>query len=117
LNTTIDSLWIPICYSAGYATGTMIGTFISNNFVNGLICMQVITQKDNHELIAAVRDQGYGVSIVALKNDYDAVEKEMLIIEINKKSLKELTNLIKKYDASAFIMVNETKLVQNGYIK
>ena len=117
LNTTIDSFAIPLCYAGGYATGTMLGTFISNKFVNGLICVQVITQKDNHSLIDAIRDQGYGVSIVALKNDYDAVKREMLFIEINKKSLKDLTELIKKEDASAFMMVNETKIVQNGLIK
>ena len=117
LNTPLESIWIPICYSAGYATGTMIGTFISNKFVNGLICVQVITQKNNHRLIDAIREKGYGVSVVALKNDYDAVKKEMLFIEINKKSLKSLTELIKENDASAFVMINETKIVQNGLIK
>lgn len=117
LNTPFDSWWIPISYSAGYAAGTMIGTFISNNFVNGLICVQVITQKNNNILIDAIRERGYGISVVALKNDYDSVKKEMLFIEINKKSLKDLTNLIKEKDASAFIMVNETKIVQNGLIK
>ncbi|MBQ6841504.1 MAG: DUF2179 domain-containing protein [Bacilli bacterium] len=117
LNTSIDSIWIPLSYSGGYATGTLFGTLISNKFVNGLICVQVITQKNNQELIDAIREKGYGVSIVALKNDYDAVKKEMLLIEINKRSLKELTGLIKKEDASAFIMVNETKIVQNGIIK
>lgn len=117
LNTTIDSLWIPISYAGGYATGTMIGTFISNKFVSGLVSVQVITTKNNQALIDAIREAGYGVSIVALKNDYDAVKKEMLLIEINKKSIKHLTEIIKKYDASAFTVINETKIVQNGLIK
>ena len=117
LNTTVDSILIPLCYSSGYATGTLIGTVISNKYVSGLICVQVITQKNNYELIEAIRERGYGVSVVALKNDYDDVKKEMLFIEINKKSLKELTLLIKKLDSSAFMMVNETKIVQNGLIK
>ena len=117
LNTTIESLWIPFAYSGGYATGTLLGTFISSKYVSGLACIQVITQKNNQTLIDAIRDRGYGVSVVALKNDYDAVKKEMLIIEVNKKSIKDLTNLVKSYDASAFIMVNETKIAQNGLIK
>ena len=41
----------------------------------------------------------------------------MLYIGINNNKLKELTGLIKEYDKSAFIVVNETKLVQNGLIK
>ena len=64
-----------------------------------------------------ISDSSVTPHIVALKNDYDAVKKEMLLIEINKKSLKNLTTLIKKVDASAFLMINETKVVHNGIIK
>lgn len=117
LNTAINSIWIPLSYSGGYATGTMLGTFISSKYVSGLACVQVITQKNNQNLLDAIRERGYGVSVVALKNDYDAVKKEMLIIEVNKKSIKDLTDLVKIHDASAFVMVNETKIVQNGLIK
>jgi len=117
LNTTIDSLWIPICYSGGYATGTMIGTFISSKFINGLVCVQVITKKNNKELIDELREKGYGVSVVELKNDYDAVKREMLFIEIQKKSLKELKRIVEEIDNTAFIIVNETKVVHNGKIK
>lgn len=117
LNTTIDSIWIPLSYAGGYATGTLLGTFISSKYVSGLACVQVITKKNNQPLIDAVREQGYGISVVALKNDYDSVKKEMLLIEVNKKSVKDLTDLVKVHDASAFVMVNETKIVQNGIIK
>lgn len=117
LSTTVDSLWIPISYSLGYATGTMIGTTISNKFVSGIVSVQVITHKDNKELINAIREKGYGLSICALKNDYDEVKKEMLIIQANKKSLKELTKIIRSKDAGAFLAVNDTKVVHNGYIK
>ena len=41
----------------------------------------------------------------------------MLFIEINKKRIDHLNKLIKSLDEKAFIVVNETKLVQNGYIK
>ncbi len=117
LNTDIDSIWIPLSYSLGFATGTLIGTFISHHFINGLMCVQVITKIGNKELIEQIRGAGYGLSVVALNNDYDEVKKEMLMIELNKKNLKGLVNLIKKYEPNAFLMINETKVVQNGYIK
>ena len=41
----------------------------------------------------------------------------MLFIEIDKKNLSHVTSIIKKLDKKAFIVVNETKLVQNGFIK
>ena len=41
----------------------------------------------------------------------------MLFINIDKKEEKHLRNLIKSNDKSAFIVVNETKYVENGYFK
>ena len=117
LNTDIESLWIPLAYSAGFATGTLLGIVISKHFISGLMCVQVITKKNNETLINAIRQNGYGLSIVSLNNDYDEIKKEMLIIELNKKSLKKLINIIKNTEPNAFLMINETKVVQNGFIK
>ena len=39
----------------------------------------------------------------------------MLFIEIESDRYNELTNLIKSLDERAFIVVNETKYVHNGY--
>ena len=41
----------------------------------------------------------------------------MLYIEIKNKSFMKLQDFIKKNDEKAFIVVNETKYVQNGFIK
>lgn len=41
----------------------------------------------------------------------------MLFIEIDKKRISGLRQLIKKLDPKAFMVVNETKYVQNGYFK
>lgn len=117
LNTKIDSILIPISYSLGYATGTMIGTFISNNFVSGLVLLQITTKKGNKKLINKVRSLGYGLSIVPLISEADSIKKEMLFIETTKKTSKVLVKEIKKIDPGAFIIANETKYVQNGYIK
>lgn len=41
----------------------------------------------------------------------------MLVIEIKNKKLNSLKKLIDEFDKDAFIMIKETKLVQNGYFK
>ena len=41
----------------------------------------------------------------------------MLFIEIRHKNLDHLKEFIRKNDDKAFIVVNETKYVQNGFIK
>ena len=117
LVTTIDSILIPIFYSAGYATGTLLGTYLSNNLINGIIGLQVITDKNNRKLIDKIRDEGFGISIINLKNYYKQQEKEMLFIQLSKKRLKALIKIIKDIDSNAFIVMNETKYIQNGFIK
>lgn len=117
LNTSIDSILIPIFYSAGYAVGTYIGGFISNNFVDGLIGVQVITkEKTSGKMMDEIRDKGFGVSAIDLKNTKDE-NKDLLIIQLNKSNLKKLTHIIRTIDPDAFVIINETKYAQNGIIK
>lgn len=117
LVTDVKSIFIPISYSLGYATGTFIGSFLSNHFIKGVVGVQVVVEKGNNQLLKAVRKHGYAVSIIDLKDDYNGKERDMLFFQINNRNLKKLIALIKKYDEKAFIVVSDTKAVQNGFIK
>lgn len=117
LITNVESILIPISYSLGYATGTFIGSYIANNFVKGIVGVQVVVSKDNKPLLSNIRKHGYAVSVVDLKDDYEGNQRDMLYFQINHRNLKKLISLIKKYDESAFIVINDTKAVQNGFIK
>lgn len=117
LNVNLDSLWIPISYSLGYATGILIGSFISNNFIKGVENVTIITKKENDILINTLRNNGFGISIIDLKNDFDNVKKQMLIIEVDKRYLKKLIKIVKSIDKDAFISISETKQIENGVLK
>lgn len=116
LNTTETSLWIAIAYAGGFATGTYLGGFISEKFIKGNFTVQVIT-KNKNDMVAILRDEGYGVSVIDIKGKKEEEEKYILFIQINKNRFEQLRSIIKKIDNKAFIIVNETKYVQNGYIK
>ena len=66
-------------------------------------------------MLKEMRDKGFGVSVVDLKKTNDNHKKNMLIIQLNKKKLKELTHIIRTNDPDAFVVINETKYVQNGF--
>lgn len=117
LNTTETSLWIAIAYSLGFATGTYIGGYLSDRFIKGNFGVQVVTSNNNHKLIDVLRSEGYAVSVIDVKGQDKANEKYMLFIEIQKNNFEHLKRLIHSIDKKAFIVVNETKYVQNGYIK
>lgn len=117
LNTEGNMVLIAISYAGGYATGTLLGSKLSKLLVKGVVGLQVVVKENSDKLINDLRRNGYAVSVIELKNDYEGQNKDMLYIGVNNNRLKEVTRLIKEHDKDAFIVVNETKLVQNGLIK
>lgn len=115
LNTEITSIWVAISYSLGFATGTYIGSIISNKFIKGIFGIQVITA--DYSIVDVIRKNGYGVSVLDVEGHNKENEKYMLLIEITNDKLNNIRNLIKSLDPNAFIIVTETKFVQNGYFK
>ena len=114
LNTTESGLFIAISYSLGFATGTYIGSIFSEKFIESNLSIEVITEKK--ELADKIRKKNYGVSVLNVNGQED-VQKYMLVIEIKNKKLESLKKLIDELDKKAFVMIKETKLVQNGYFK
>lgn len=115
LQTESNSIFIAISYSLGFATGNYIGALLSDKLITGNVSVQVFTNNNNLEKI--LREHGYGVSSVVYTGYEEEAHKHMLFINIDKKKEKALRELIKKNDEEAFIIVNETKYVENGYFK
>ena len=115
LQTESNSIFIAISYSLGFATGNYIGALLSDKLITGNVSVQVFTNNNNLEKI--LREHGYGVSSVVYTGYEEEAHKHMLFINVDKKKEKALRELIKKNDKEAFIIVNETKYVENGYCK
>lgn len=117
LNTDIQSPFIVMSYAGGFATGSILGTFVSKKFVNSLIKVEVITTKATPENVEKIRLEGFGISVIDILDNEDDVDKKMLIITLNSKHLEELKRILRHIDKKAFVVVNESKIVQNGFIK
>lgn len=111
LNTEIKSVLIPLSYSLGYATGTYLGIFLSSKLIKGNLTVSVISNKINKDDIQLLKAQGFGISIIKMENN-----KKYLLFEINKKRFDELKNALLSIDNKAFIIVNESKVLYNGFI-
>lgn len=113
LTTKVTGIYIPISYSLGYATGSYIGMLLSEKFIKGILGVQVITKKKPANLIKAIKKYNIGVSEIKLSGE----NKSMLYIQIKSDKLEKLKKIITKYDERAFITVNDTKYVTNGWVK
>lgn len=117
LTTDESSLWIAIAYAGGFAAGTFLGGKISQKFIKGNLAVQVVSNEKNKVMIDLLRKEGFAVSVIDVTGHDEEDVKFMLFIEIDNNQLHRLEYLVKSVDPKAFIVVNETKMVVNGYFK
>lgn len=117
LNTTETSFLIPMSYALGFASGTFIGSYLSDKFISGTLTVQIITSIKDKKIIKIIKENGFGVSVLEVNKYLGKQKKYLLLIEIDKNRLNKLKKLVKKLDKNCFITVNETKSVFNGYFK
>ncbi len=115
LDTASDSFLVGVFYALGFDCGTYIGGKISRRVIKGNLSVQVITSKASEEWLQHLRDSGFAVSVMDIKQKDNEPDKYMFFMEINKSDFDKLHKLIKKFDKNAFIVVNESKVVINGY--
>ena len=117
LNTDESGLLIAAAYSLGFATGTFIGGLLSKKFITTSISVQIITSGDIDKILTTLRKNNFGCSILDVRGYDEDVKKKMIIVETTNRRSNELTALINKIDNTAFVVINETKFIQNGFIK
>lgn len=115
LDTESKSIFIGIFYALGFAVGTYIGGKVSRHIIKGNLSVQVITNKASEVWLKDLRNNGFAVSVMDIRQKDNESAKYMFFLEINSTAFDKLHKLIKKYDKNAFIVVNESKTVVNGY--
>ncbi len=117
LRIDISSIFIPISYSLGFATGTLMGSFISSKLIHGIVMIQAIVDENNEKVLEKLKQEGYLASIIELTNNFDGNPRIMIYLQVNRNTLKKVEAIIRQCDPDAFIAVSETKSVKNGYVK
>lgn len=116
LNTDLTSIWIAVSYAGGYALGTLLGSYLSERLISGMVTVQAILSSANDEVVTMIRKAGYAVSVLDVKGQDDK-PKYLLLIEVNKKRQNTIRKLIKELDDRAFVIINDSKTVYNGYFQ
>ena len=112
LTTAELNIVVAIFYSLGYACGTLLGSYLSKRLIKGSVGVQIISSSFNNKEINKVKKEGFGISSLSLDNN-----KKLLLVEVDKKRLKSLLNIINKIDNKSFITVSDTRYVSNGFVK
>jgi len=114
LNSDSNSIFIVLSYAGGYATGTYIGGYLSR-FIKSKLCIQLVIEEDNVDLINELRDNGFAVTVMNVSGYRNDSNKYMLLLEIDSDKYKKVKKIINKHNKNVFMMLNETKYVRNGF--
>lgn len=111
LTSDETNLAIILSYAGGYAVGTYVGGLINKYFVRGNLMAFIVTKLDKQFITEKLKEADYGVSTLSIEGG-----KLILLVEFKKKYLKKLKNTVRELDEDAFLIVNESLHVENGYI-
>lgn len=106
-----NNVMLIMFYALGYGVGTFIGTLINDFFIDGIFNIQVISSNMSDRDVRFIKFNRFGVT------ELESVDKKkVLLLEVEKKRYRECISLLRKLDNKAFIIVNDSKLVFNGFV-
>lgn len=104
-----------IIYSIGFTAGVYVGSLLENYLAVGKIYIQaIIMREEASKVIKAVRDAGYGVTVLSAQGK--ARSRKVLMIFANRKNKDNIISLIQHLDDDALIVANEVSIVKGGYV-
>lgn len=111
---SLDNIGNLFAYAFGFACGTYVGMTIENRIALGNLSAQVVLKGDNNvELVGALRESGFGVTV--LEGQGREGNRKVLHLVINRKDLDKFKNIVYAYDDEAFITVSSIDPISGGY--
>jgi len=108
----IDNWVAYVAYGIGFASGNYIGLIIEEKLAVGIVQLQIITRTKATELIAKLKEAGYGITYHEANG---ANGKVAVIYSIVKRSdMNHIVEIIRTYNPKAFYSVADVKFVSKG---
>lgn len=105
----LSNIYYYIFYAAGFAVGNFVGMHIEERLSIGTQIIRVITRKSASELLETLKSKGYGITSSEAKGNKGQVK--IIYAIINRRDVKNIITLIKKYNPNAFYTIEDVKFV------
>ncbi len=112
----VDELNDPLSllvYSLGFAAGNYVGSILEEKLAMGYTTVQVIPCSSGDELVASLREDGFGVT--TWEGHGHSGLRSILNIIVTRKQLPQLINKIEQWDSKAFVTVLDARLTKGGF--
>jgi uncharacterized protein YebE (UPF0316 family) len=109
----LDNFYCYLAFASGYAAGNYFGILLEEKLSIGTVVIRVIPKKDTTDLIAHLRAENFGVTVVPV--DGMMGPTKMLFTTIRRKEASYVIDIIKQHNPTAFYTIDEVKVVSGGY--
>ena len=109
----LDNVYCYLAFAGGYAAGNYFGILLEERLSIGTVVIRVIPKKDTTLLIQYLRERNYGVTVVPV--DGMMGPTKMLFTTIRRKEARQVIDIIKEFNPTAFYTIDEVKVVSGGY--
>jgi uncharacterized protein YebE (UPF0316 family) len=111
----MQNLGNPVCYFAyagGFALGNFVGIHVEHRLAMGKVVIRIITAKNAAQLIATLRESGYGVTSIEANGSMGLVH--IIFTVIKRSHLVAVEEIIRKLNSRAFYSVEDIRYVSEG---
>jgi len=99
-------------YAGGFATGTYVGLLIEGRLALGLQVIRIITNQNCDNLLAELRENNHGVTVVDAQGAVGPVK--MIFTIMKRKNVQQVVQLIHQHNPTAFYSIEEIKDTNQG---
>lgn len=102
-----------IAYCAGFAMGNYVGVLIEEKLAMGLQIVRLITPNSLDILPMALRDEGYGATVIEAKGGKGKVN--IIFSIVSRKDVSTYLLLAREIDPDVFVSVQDVRTARSGF--
>ncbi|MDA3822214.1 MAG: DUF2179 domain-containing protein [Bacteroidales bacterium] len=106
----LDNWLTYVAYAAGFGMGTYVGMIIEERIAMGNELLRIITRQPAHELIKALREKGFIVTVA--KGEGRDGEVGIIFLALKRKVMHNAIAIVKQYNPHAFYTVEDMRYVR-----
>ncbi len=107
----LDNWFTYVAYAAGFGMGTFVGMWIEERIAMGNELLRVITKLPADNLIQALREKGFIVTVA--RGEGREGEVGILFLAVKRKVLNSAIALVKEFNPHAFYTVEDMRYVRS----
>ena len=96
-----------IAYALGFSLGNYIGMFIESRLAIGMVVVRIITKRDSHVLVAALRALRYSVTVADAEGNTGAVN--IIFTVIKRSDITVVRELIAQHNPQAVYSIEDVR--------